>query len=139
MLCSCPWSSSHLHKRVPVLILGLITPPNPLIFIFDYLSSPMKSSAMCEMHREHLLSIPMVADSVSILNTLSFLGVEVLVGIAIKGNQLIGGIVIDEFFTIKSFAQAPIFNFLVLYLILPLFSIHLIFFLIFLTHSILSS
>ena len=81
---------------------------------------------MCDMHREHLLSIPMVAESVSILNSLSFLGVEVLVGIAITGNQLIGGIVINGFFTIKSFTQNPIFNFLVLYLILPLFSMHLI-------------
>ena len=94
---------------------------------------------MFEMNREHLLSIPMVAESVSILNSLSFLGVEVLVGIAIKGNQLIGWIFIDVLFTIKSFTQALIFNFLVLYLILPFFSIHLIFLLIFLTHFILSS
>ena len=94
---------------------------------------------MCKMHREHLLSIPMVAESVSILNTLSFLGVEVLVGIAITGKQLIGEIVINGFVTIKSFNQAPIFNFLVLYLSLPLFSIDLMFFLIFLTHFILSS
>ena len=94
---------------------------------------------MSEMHREHLLYIHMVADSVSILNTLSFLGVEVLVGIAITGKQLIVGIVINGFFTIKSFTQAHIFNFLVLYLSLPLFSIHLIFLLIFLTHFMLSS
>ena len=86
---------------------------------------------MCEIHREHPLSIPMVAESVSILNSLSFLGVEVLVGIAITGKQLIGEIFIDGFVTIKSFAQAPIFNLLVLYLSLPLFSIHLIFLLIF--------
>ena len=81
---------------------------------------------MCEMHREHLLSIPMVAESVSILNSLSSLGVEVLVGIAITGNQLIGGIFINGLFTIKSFTQAPIFNFLVLYMILPPFRMHLI-------------
>ena len=92
---------------------------------------------MYEIHREHLLSIPMAAESVSILNSLSFLGVEVLVGITSTGKQLIGGIVIDGSFTIKSFTQAPIFNFLVLYLILPPFSIHLIFHLIFLTHFIL--
>ena len=91
------------------------------------------------MDRQHLLSIHMVTESVSILNSLSFLVVEVLVGIAITGKQLIGGIVIDGLFTIKSFTQAPIFNFLVLYLSLPLFSIHLIFLLIFLTHLILSS
>ena len=94
---------------------------------------------MCEMHREHLLSIPMVAESVSILNSLSFLGAEVLVGIAITEKQLIGGVVIDGFITIKSFTQAPIFNFLVLYLSLPLFIIHLIILLIFLTHFILLS
>ena len=94
---------------------------------------------MCEMHREHLLSIPMVTESVYILKTLLFLGVEVLVGIAITIKLLIGGIFINGFVTINSFTQAPIFNFLVLYLSLPLFSIHLIFFLIFLTHFILSS
>ena len=94
---------------------------------------------MCEMHRENTLSIPMVDESVSILNSLSFLGVGVLMGIAITGNHLIGGIVLDGLFIIKSFTKAPIFNFLVLYLILPLFSIHLIFLLIFLTHFILLS
>ena len=47
------------------------------------------------------LCISQIAESVSILNTLSFLGVEVLVGIAITGKQLIGGIVIDGLFTIK--------------------------------------
>ena len=56
---------------------------------------------MCEMHRVHLLSIPMVAEYVSIWNTLSFLGVEVLVGLSITGNQLIGRIVIDGFVIIK--------------------------------------
>ena len=56
---------------------------------------------MCEVHSEHLLSIPMVAESVSILNTLSFLGVEFLVGIVITGKQLIEGIVIDGLVTIK--------------------------------------
>ena len=76
---------------------------------------------MCEMHRVHLFYIPMVAESVSIYNTLSFLVVEALVGISITGNQLIGGIVIDQFFIIKSLTQAPIFNFLVLNLSLPLF------------------
>ena len=75
---------------------------------------------MCEMHREHLLSIPMVAESVSILNTLSFLGVEVFVGIVVTGKQLIGGIFINGLFTIKSFTQAPIFKLLVMYLILLL-------------------
>ena len=94
---------------------------------------------MCEMHKEYLLSIPIVAESVSILNTLSSLGVEVLVDIAIAGKQLIGGIVVNGFVTIKSFTQSTIFNFLVLYLSLPLFSIHIIFFLILLTNFILSS
>ena len=89
---------------------------------------------MFEMNRVHLLSIPMVAESLSIWNTLSFLGVEVLVVIAITVKQLIGGVVIDGFVVIKSFTQAPIFNFLVFNLSLPLFSIHLILFLIFLTH-----
>ena len=56
---------------------------------------------MCDMHREHLLSIPMFAESVSILNSVSFLGVEILVGMAITGKYLIGGIVIDGLFTIK--------------------------------------
>ena len=119
-LCSCLWSSSHRHKRVPVLILGWITTPKPLIFLLDSLHSPTKYSAMCEMHRVHLLSIPMVAESVSIWNTILFLGVEVLVGIAITGNQLIGGIIIYGFFIIKSFNQAPIFNFLFMNLSLPL-------------------
>ena len=138
-LCSCSWSSSHRHKRVPVLILGSITPPKPLIFILDYLSSPKQSSGMCEMHRVHLFYIPMVAESVYICNTLSFLVVEALVGISITGNQLIGGIFIDRFVIIKSFTQAPIFNFLFLNLSLPLFGIHLIFSLIFITHFILLS
>ena len=76
---------------------------------------------MCVMHREHLLSIPMVAESVSVLKTLTFLGVEFLVCISVTGKKLIGGIVIDGFVTIKSFTQDPIFNFLVMYLSLPLF------------------
>ena len=67
-----------------------------------------------------MLSTPMVDESVSIWNTLSFMGVEVLVDIAITGNQLIGGIFIDGFVIIKSFTQAPIFNFLVLNMSLPL-------------------
>ena len=50
-----------------------------------------------------MLSTPMVDESVSIWNTLSFMGVEVLVDIAITGNQLIGGIFIDGFVIIKSF------------------------------------
>ena len=75
---------------------------------------------MCDMHRLHLLYIPMGSESVSIWNTLSFLGVEVLVGIAITGKKLMGGIVIDGFLIIKSFTQAPIFNFLVLNLSLLL-------------------
>ena len=82
---------------------------------------------MCEMHRVHLLSIPMVAEYVSIWNTLSFLGVEVLVGIAITGKKSIGGIVIDGFVIIKQSTQAPILNFLVMNLSLPLFSIQLTF------------
>ena len=119
-LCSCPWSSYHSHKRVPVLILGWITSPKPLIYLLDSLSWPTKYSAMCEMHRVHLLSIPMVAEYISIWNTLSFRGVEVLVGIDITGKKLIGGIVIDGFVIIKSLNQAAIFNFLVLNLSLPL-------------------
>ena len=86
---------------------------------------------MCKIHRVHLFSIPMVSESVFIWNTLSFLGVYVLGGVAVTGKQLIGGIVIYGFVIVKSFTQAPIFNFLVLNLSLPLFCIDLIFFLIF--------
>ena len=92
VLCSCPWSSSHLQQRVSVLILGWITPPNPLILLFDSLSSSIKYSAMCEMHREHLLSIPMVAESVYILNSLSFLAVESWWALPLQESSLLEGL-----------------------------------------------
>ena len=119
-LCSWPWSSLHSQRRVPTWILGDKIPPKPLIFLFDGIRFPTKSSGTWEMHRVQRLSIPIGTELVSIRMMLSIHGVLVVLAvIAMAVKQVASGFVIDEL-CIKSFTQFPSLFFFGQYFIFPI-------------------
>ena len=60
-----PSSSNHDHFTVPILMLVLRVPPDPIIDLLQSFNLPIKSVTWWDMHPEHQLSMPTGAESVS--------------------------------------------------------------------------
>ena len=58
-------SSNHDHLIVPIFTFVVFVPPNPSITLRQSFSGTTKSSTLCNIHPEHLLSIPILNESVS--------------------------------------------------------------------------
>ena len=78
-LCTFPSLSAHFQTMVPIFRFAVRDPPKPLMDLFVSLRGPSKSSMQCDMHAEHLLSMPIVSASVSKNTRVSCCAAEVSV------------------------------------------------------------